>query len=124
MNVFSPQPPPPGRDRRDLGHGRIRAWPSFGVPRLGGEGGVRRSGCLKAELRTAAALAFAVAGLTILANHSSGQNEMAALPPSTLKKLSMEQLMDIEVTSVSRRAEKLSETASAIQVITGEDIHR
>ncbi len=36
----------------------------------------------------------------------------------------MEELMDIEVTSVSKRAEKLSESASAIQVITGEDIHR
>src|SRR5690349_15692801 len=32
--------------------------------------------------------------------------------------------MDIEVTSVSKRAEKLLETASAIQVITGEDIRR
>lgn len=32
--------------------------------------------------------------------------------------------MDIEVISVSRRVEKLSETASAIQVITREDIHR
>src|SRR6266487_1498314 len=41
-----------------------------------------------------------------------------------LKKLSVEQLMDIEVTSVSKRPEKLSETASAIQVITQEDIHR
>jgi len=77
---------------------------------------------LKAELRTAAALAFAVAGLTIFASHSFGQNEMAA--PSTLKKLSLEQLMDMDVTSVSRRPEKLSETASAIQVVTGEDIHR
>src|SRR2546422_1606778 len=32
--------------------------------------------------------------------------------------------MDIEVTSVSKRPEKLSETASAIQVITEEDIRR
>ncbi|HET9389873.1 MAG TPA: TonB-dependent receptor, partial [Steroidobacteraceae bacterium] len=39
-----------------------------------------------------------------------------------LKKLSVEELMDVEVTSVSRRPEKLSETASAIQVITGQDI--
>jgi iron complex outermembrane receptor protein len=39
-----------------------------------------------------------------------------------LKRLSLEQLMDIEVTSVSRRAEKLSTTASAIQIITAEDI--
>ena len=45
-------------------------------------------------------------------------------PPGALKQLSLEQLMDIEVTSVSRRPEKLSETASAIQVITGEEIRR
>ena len=32
--------------------------------------------------------------------------------------------MNMEVTSVSRRSEKLSETASAIQVITGDDIRR
>src|SRR5687768_16777660 len=44
--------------------------------------------------------------------------------PDTLKKLSMEELLDIEVTSVSRRQEKLSEVASAIQVITQEDIRR
>src|SRR5258705_7818078 len=41
-----------------------------------------------------------------------------------LKRLSLEELMDIEVTSVSKRPEKLRETASAIQVITGEDIRR
>jgi len=44
--------------------------------------------------------------------------------PSALKKLSFEQLMDIEVTSVSKRPEKLSEVASAIQVITGDDVRR
>jgi iron complex outermembrane receptor protein len=44
--------------------------------------------------------------------------------PGALKKLSLEELMDIEVTSVSRRPEKLSDTASAIQVITQEDIRR
>jgi iron complex outermembrane receptor protein len=36
----------------------------------------------------------------------------------------VEELMDVEVTSVSRRPEKLTEAASAIQVITGEDIRR
>lgn len=51
--------------------------------------------------------------------------DVASLPSaSELKKLSVEELMNIEVTSVSRRSEKLSETASAIQVITREDIHR
>ena len=41
-----------------------------------------------------------------------------------LKRLTLDQLMNIEVTSVSRRAERLAQTASAIQVITQEDIVR
>lgn len=53
-----------------------------------------------------------------------GYAQEASLSPSELKKLTVEELMEIEVTSVSRRSEKLVETASAIQVITGEDIHR
>src|SRR5207247_1420681 len=43
---------------------------------------------------------------------------------SALKKLSIEQLMNLQVTSVSKRPERLSQTASAIQVITQEDIRR
>lgn len=43
---------------------------------------------------------------------------------TTYKKLSLQELMDLEVTSVSRRPEKLSDTASAIQVITNDDIRR
>jgi len=39
-----------------------------------------------------------------------------------LKRLSIEQLMNLEVTSVSKRPERLAQTASAIQVITQEDI--
>jgi iron complex outermembrane receptor protein len=41
-----------------------------------------------------------------------------------LKQLSIEDLMEIEVTSVSKRPEKLVETPSAIQVVTADDIHR
>jgi iron complex outermembrane receptor protein len=41
-----------------------------------------------------------------------------------LKRLSIEQLMNVQVTSVSKRPERLSQTASAIQVITQEDIRR
>lgn len=44
--------------------------------------------------------------------------------PDELKKLSVDQLMNIEVTSVSRRSEKLAEVPSAIQVVTGEAIAR
>jgi iron complex outermembrane receptor protein len=46
------------------------------------------------------------------------------LSTTELKKLSVEQLMDIEVTLVSRSPQKLSKSASAIQVITGKDIQR
>jgi iron complex outermembrane receptor protein len=60
----------------------------------------------------------------MLADYAFAQTEQALPAPSALKKLSLEELMDIEVTSVSRRPESLSKTASAIQVITQEDIRR
>jgi len=41
-----------------------------------------------------------------------------------LKQLNVEDLMNVEVTSVSRRPERLLDAASAIQVITQEDIRR
>jgi iron complex outermembrane receptor protein len=41
-----------------------------------------------------------------------------------LKSLSMEELMNIEVISLSRMPQKLSEVASGIQIITNEDIRR
>ncbi|HWA15919.1 MAG TPA: TonB-dependent receptor [Gemmatimonadales bacterium] len=44
--------------------------------------------------------------------------------PASLKRLSLEELLDVKVTSVSRRPELLSAAPSAIQVITGDDIRR
>ncbi len=44
------------------------------------------------------------------------------LSPDTLKKLSLEALMDVEVVSVSKHVERLAQAASGIQVITQEDI--
>src|SRR6185437_7258275 len=44
--------------------------------------------------------------------------------PVELKRLSLEDLLNQDVTVVSRRAEKLSEAPSAVQVITSEDIQR
>ena len=38
--------------------------------------------------------------------------------------LTLEELVNLEVTSVSRRAERLAETTSAVYVITGDDIER
>jgi iron complex outermembrane recepter protein len=69
-------------------------------------------------------LAGLVACVVFGLNSAFAQAPAAAPSPTSLKKLSIEELMDVEVTSVSRRPEKLSETAAAIQVITSEDIHR
>jgi iron complex outermembrane recepter protein len=51
---------------------------------------------------------------------------VAEATPSTddLKQLSLEQLMDVQVTSVARHPEKLLQAAAAIQVITREQIRR
>src|SRR5881296_672612 len=55
---------------------------------------------------------------------SAGQRPDSSLSAEALKKLSIEQLMNLQVTSVSKRPEQLSQTASAIQVITQQDIRR
>ncbi len=44
--------------------------------------------------------------------------------PSELKKLSLDELVDVEIMSASRRLEPLSLTAAAVAVLTQEDIHR
>lgn len=48
--------------------------------------------------------------------------QQSSLP--ALKQLSLEQLMDVEVTSVAKKEQKVGETAAAIFVITQEDIRR
>lgn len=63
-------------------------------------------------------------GLVIFAGPAWGQLRPVLPSSSELKKLSVDQLMDIEVSSVSKHPEKLFGTASAIQVITAEDIRR
>lgn len=60
----------------------------------------------------------------LMSNWTFAQARDTLISASGLKKLSLEELMSIEVTSVSMRPEKLTEVASAIQVITGEDIRR
>lgn len=62
--------------------------------------------------------------LALLTPALSAQTRAALPSPSALKKMSVEQLMDIVVTSVSKRPEKLSEAPSAIQVVSAEDIRR
>src|SRR5688572_17154074 len=62
--------------------------------------------------------------LVKFAGHAWAQVQPSGPTTDALKRLSLEELMDIEVTSVSRRPEELAKAASAIQVITPEDIRR
>lgn len=62
-----------------------------------------------------------LAGLVVSASPAVGQQRDSL---EALKQLSLDELMNVEVTSVSRRPERLSQTASAIQVITEDDIRR
>jgi iron complex outermembrane recepter protein len=80
--------------------------------------------CLTVHRAHPTASACVAFGLLLLVNPALAQIPDTLRPPGALKRLTLEQLMDVEVTSVSRRPEKLSTTASAIQIITGEDIRR
>src|SRR5213080_1357800 len=79
-----------------------------------------------ADMRTVAAATSLVLTLHLGFLHRAGfaQQPDSSLSAEALKKLSIEQLMNLQVTSVSKRPERLSQTASAIQVITQEDIRR
>src|SRR5437762_660863 len=63
-------------------------------------------------------------GLVCFPSPGCGQRPDSTLSADSLKKLSIEQLMNVEVTSVSKRPERLAQVASAIQVITQDEIRR
>src|SRR5260221_13892004 len=66
----------------------------------------------------------AMAALLFCSNAAKAQIVDSGPSVKSLKQLSIEELMDIEVTSVSKQPEKLLEAASAIQVITQDEIRR
>lgn len=66
----------------------------------------------------------AVVCLLIISDPLHAQRRDSTYSAISLKNLSLEELMNIEVTSVSKNPEKLNEVASAIQVITSDDIRR
>ena len=61
------------------------------------------------------------ASLLIFSNAATGQE---AAVPEDLMDMSLEALMNIEVTSVSKKPQKRSEAAAAVYVITNEDLRR
>lgn len=65
-------------------------------------------------------LNFFIIGLILMAEPLFANDSL----PEDLTELSLEALMSIEVTSVSRRAEKIADAAAAVFVITQEDIQR
>src|SRR5688500_14133106 len=70
----------------------------------------------------ALAIPTLVSALLMTSSRSLGQtNEQIQ---AELKKLSLEELMQMEVSAVSRRPEPLNEVPSGIQVITQEEIRR
>jgi len=81
------------------------------------------------SLVAGALVAVRVSKILAVAAGVVGTGGFCAAPASadaieTVANLSIEELMDLEVTSVSKRPERLIEAPAAIQVITGDDIRR
>ncbi|MGA3006980.1 MAG: hypothetical protein ABSE59_03715, partial [Opitutaceae bacterium] len=83
-----------------------------------GDGG-QRSLCKR--LRCSAGVVF---GWIFFAGGVGAQTSTDLPAAAELKKLSVEELMDIQVTSVSREPEKWLDAPSAIQVVNGDEIDR
>ena len=65
-----------------------------------------------------------LSAVALIANPLLAQTVPPLPSPNALKKMTIDELMDIEVTSVSKRPEKLAEVPSAIQLLTGDEIRR
>jgi len=79
---------------------------------------------VSAALRTATALmVFLALWLDVVICHGDAGSEPERVF-SDLSSLSIEDLMDLEVTSVSRKTERVADAAAAVFVISGDDIRR
>ncbi len=66
-------------------------------------------------------LLFCICGLGVI-HETFAQSEIVSA--TDLKKLDVEELMNVEVSLVTRSPQRLSEASSSVQVITGEEIRR
>ena len=62
--------------------------------------------------------------VTTLASPLAAAREQQNPPVADLKTLSLEELLQIDVTTVSRGSERRIDVPAAVSVITGEDIRR
>ena len=72
-------------------------------------------------------IGFGIGLLFLIFAISGPSKSSAAVPPAalpSLKQLSLEELINVEVTSVARKEQRVGDTAAAIFVITQEDIRR
>jgi len=69
-------------------------------------------------------VARAIRCLPLVLLFCNGSAARSQTPERNLADLSLEDLMNIQVTSVSKREQRVSQTAAAIFVITAEDIRR
>jgi iron complex outermembrane receptor protein len=76
---------------------------------------------LRVQMRTMLGVAAALLTISVCCAPAEADG---ASTIGELKQLNVEDLMNVEITSVSRRPQKLLDAASAIQVITQEDIRR
>jgi iron complex outermembrane receptor protein len=60
----------------------------------------------------------------LIAAQASAQQTASLTPPESLKELTLEQLSQIEVTSVTKEAVPAFKTPAAISVLTSEQIHK
>jgi len=81
-----------------------------------------RRGPLAVSIRAIPAVAAAFLTTLLCFTPANADDDSPTI--GELKQLNVEELMNVEVTSVSRHPEKLIEAASAIQVITQDDIRR
>lgn len=65
-----------------------------------------------------------LAAVSVLGGGGEAAADAQGLQPQDLTGLTLEQLADIEITSVSRRPEQLSSAAASVYVITRDDIRR
>jgi iron complex outermembrane recepter protein len=78
---------------------------------------------LKRTQPLAAALAVAIA-CSVFPRNAQSANDSGGAGQQGLLELSVEELLNVEITSVSKKAQKLADTAAAVYVITNDDIRR